>query len=96
MARIERGNVVLNVKDNEIQHYLKLGYKVVDEVGNVLQSPVPVNLGELQKAYVMHEAKINELENTIVDLTAQLTALKSQKKSASTEKKSTKKAVVEE
>ena len=72
MARVERGNVVLHIADNEVQHYLQLGYNLTDESGNVISSAIPSNLGVLQKYYVEHTEKIEELEKTITTLTAQL------------------------
>ena len=76
MARVERGNVVLQVKDHEIQHYLNLGYSLTDDKGNVLRQSIPTNIGELQKAYLEHTKKITELEETVAKLTAQLTSKK--------------------
>lgn len=82
MARVERGNVVLKVKDHEVQHYLNLGYNLTDEAGNILKESIPTNLGELQKAYLEHTKKIGELEETIAKLTAQLSAKKTSTKKA--------------
>ena len=76
MARVERGNVVLQVKDYEVQHYLNLGYNLTDEAGNILKQSIPTNIGELQTAYLEHTKKIAELEDTIAKLTAQLSAKK--------------------
>lgn len=76
MARVERGNVVLQVKDYEVQHYLNLGYNLTDETGNILKQSIPTNLGELQAAYLEHTTKITELEDTVAKLTAQLSTKK--------------------
>lgn len=76
MARVERGNVVLKVKDYEVQHYLNLGYNLTDETGNILKHAIPKNVGELQVAYLEHTKKIAELEDTVAKLTAQLSAKK--------------------
>lgn len=82
MARVERGNVVLQVKDYEVQHYLNLGYNLTDEAGNILRKSIPTNIGELQTAYLEHTKKIAELEDTIAKLTAQLSAKKTTTKKA--------------
>lgn len=82
MARVERGNVVLQVKDYEVQHYLNLGYNLTDEAGNILKKSIPTNIGELQTAYLEHTKKIAELEDTIAKLTAQLSAKKTTAKKA--------------
>lgn len=76
MARVERGNVVLDVEDDAIQHYLNLGYNLTDNQGNVLKRSIPTNLGELQSAYIKHTAYIEELEATVAKLTAELEANK--------------------
>jgi uncharacterized small protein (DUF1192 family) len=80
MPRVERGNVVLMVKDHEVQHYLNLGYNLTDDAGNVLKRSIPTNIGELQTAYLEHTKKIAELEDTIAKLTAQLSMKKTTKK----------------
>ena len=82
MARVERGNVVLQVKDYEVQHYLNLGYNLTDETGNILKKSIPTNIGELQSAYLEHTKKIAELEDTIAKLTAQLSVKKATPKKA--------------
>lgn len=82
MARVERGNVVLTVKDHEVQHYLNLGYNLTDDAGNVLKRAIPTNIGELQTAYLEHTKKIAELEDTVAKLTAQLSMKKTATKKA--------------
>ena len=72
MARVERGNVVLHVKDYEVQHYVKLGYNVTDESGNIIKESIPTDVGTLQRAYIENMKRIEELENTIAELTAKL------------------------
>lgn len=76
MPRVERGNVVLKVKEHEVQHYLNLGYNLTDDAGNILKQAIPTNLGELQTAYLEHTKKIAELEDTVAKLTAQLSVKK--------------------
>ena len=71
MVRIERGNVVLKVQEHEVQRYLTLGYNVTDETGAVLQEALPNDLGTLQRCYVEHKKKIEELEAIVAKLTAE-------------------------
>lgn len=80
MTRIERGNVVLDVKDDAVDHYLALGYNVVDEQGRIVKAAVPTQLGALQVAYVEKEAKIAELEAEIEKLKAENKKLKKKSK----------------
>ena len=81
MVRIERGNVVLKVQEYEVQRYLKLGYSVTDNTGKVLQAAIPNDLGTLQKCYLEHKAKIDELEAIVAKLTAENKALAKSAKS---------------
>ena len=71
MVRIERGNVVLKVQEHEVQRYLKLGYNVTDSTGKVLQEAIPNDLGTLQRHYIEHKKKIEELEAIVAKLTAE-------------------------
>ena len=84
MVRIERGNVVLKVQEHEVQRYLTLGYNVTDDSGNVLKEAIPNNIGTLQKHYVEHKKKIEELEAIIAKLTAENTLLAKSEKSTKT------------
>lgn len=76
MARVERGNVVLTVDDRDVSYYINQGYNLTDDNGKVLQRAIPSNLGELQKLYVDHLERINELEEQVADLTSKLTLKK--------------------
>ena len=75
MVRIERGNVVLKVQEHEVQRYLKLGYNVTDDEGKVLKEALPNDLGTLQRFYVEHKKRIEELEDIVAKLTAENSAL---------------------
>ena len=87
MVRIERGNVVLKVQEHEVQRYLRLGYNVTDDAGNVLKEAIPNDLGTLQKHYVEHKKKIEELEAIVAKLTAENALLAKSAKSTTTAKK---------
>lgn len=80
MIRVERGNVVLDVKEDAVDHYLSLGYNVVDEQGRIIRAAIPTQLGVLQVAYVEKEAKIAELEAEIERLKAENKKLKKKSK----------------
>lgn len=68
MIRVERGNVVLHVFEEEKRHYLQMGYNVTDENGNILEESVPRDLGTLQLFYVEGKKKIAELEARVKEL----------------------------
>lgn len=74
MVRVERANVVLHVKDEEVQHYLSLGYNVTDEMGHIIQESIPNDLGVLRKFYKEGKEKIKVLEARIAELEAQITS----------------------
>lgn len=93
MVRIERGNVVLKVQEHEVQRYLKLGYNVTDDTGKVLKEAIPNDLGTLQKYYIEHKKRIEELEAIVARLTAENTLLAKSAKSTTT--KSTKESSTE-
>ena len=88
MPRMTRGNVVLNVPETEIQHYLQLGYNLTTPMGKVIESAIPTDAGTLQRLYVDQKNKIQELESEIARLTAENESLKTQIKPIT--KKSTK------
>lgn len=72
MARVERANVVLHVKDEDVPRYLSLGYRETTETGQVIREAVPHDTVALQRAYVQNTAKIAELEKQVADLTQKL------------------------
>lgn len=68
MPYVKRANVVLEVKEDDLQYYTELGYNVIDENGNVIISAIPTSLGELRKFYVDATEKIKKLEARIAEL----------------------------
>lgn len=70
MAFIQRANVILEVKDDQVERFLDQGYDVVDETGNVIQKSVPQDLGTLRKAYLDNMAEIDALKVEIKKLKA--------------------------
>ena len=89
MARVERGNVVLNVPDDEVEYYLRLGYNQTNILGRVINNAVPHDTTALQNAYVESKQKIAELEDIIAKLTAELDTYKSKEAKAATRPKKT-------
>ena len=87
MVRIERGNVVLKVQEHEVQRYLRLGYNVTDNTGKVLREAIPNDLGTLQRHYIEHKKKIEELESIVAKLTAENSNLAKSAKSTTTQTK---------
>ena len=87
MARVQRGNVILRVSDDEVQRYLNMGYDLTTPTGKVIQSAIPNDLGTLQTAYIDHTARIAELEAEIARLTAELSAERAKKPKTTAPKK---------
>lgn len=66
MAKVRRQNVVLTIEDDEIQHYLSLGYKVIDNMGNVIAGEEP----DYKQLYFQEKAKNLALEEELKKLKA--------------------------
>lgn len=73
MAKVEKGNVVLRIKDSEVQRYIDMGYNHIDEGGNIIQESVPTDVATLRKAYIDHVKEIEDLKAEIVKLTTKPT-----------------------
>ena len=64
MATIRRANVILTVKDDQLDRYLDSGFSQIDEqTGDVIREAtgVPQDLTSLKDAYVNHKREIAEL-----------------------------------
>lgn len=86
MTRVEKGNVVLDIKDSEVQRYLDLGYNVVDKDGKIIQRCIPTDIGTLRKCYIEHTKRIEELETLVGTLQSQLKESKKAPKTVSVKK----------
>ena len=62
MAKVQRANVVLDIKDFEVDYYLSLGYNLISDGGEVIKTALPRDVGTLQHYYTEHIAKIEALE----------------------------------
>lgn len=68
MAIVEKDNVVLEIKESEVDRYIDLGYNLTDGKGNILRASIPTDIGQLQKAYMEHTALIEQLKAKINSL----------------------------
>lgn len=68
MIKVKRANVVLTVDDDKKDYYLAKGFNIYSQDGELLEEAIPVDIGVLQKAYVMQKAKIKALEAEIASL----------------------------
>lgn len=62
MAKVRRANVILDIKDSEIDFYLTKGFNVIDEVGNVIREAIPNDATALKAAYYKHIDEIKALK----------------------------------
>ena len=72
MITVERGNVVLTIKEDQASRYIDMGYSIVDGSGNVVKAAIPTDLGTLQKAYRDHTKEIQLLKEEIQRLKKKL------------------------
>lgn len=73
MATVRRANVVLTIKDTDIDKYTSNGFDVIDDTtGAVVNAAVPNDIISLRKAYFDMSAEIERLQGIIDNLKAQL------------------------
>ena len=65
MAKVRRQNVVLTIKDEDVKHYIDLGYKVIDDFGNVIAGEEP----DYKQLYFQEREKVLALEEKLKKLT---------------------------
>lgn len=88
MPRVQRANVVLRVTEDEVQHYLKLGYALTSDSGKkVLKDAVPHDVTALQTSLVEAQNKIAALEEQVAKLTVELQNAKAAKPKKAPSKK---------
>lgn len=66
MAKVRRQNVVLTIKDEDVKHYIDLGYKVIDDFGNVIAGEEP----DYKQLYFQERERVLALEEKLKKLTA--------------------------
>lgn len=72
MATVRRANVVLQIKDDQVQRYLDSGYCLIDANGEVIASAKPNDEASLRAAYVELTKRVEALEAENARLTAEL------------------------
>lgn len=71
MAIVERGNVVLEIADDDIQRYLDKGYSVTNGNGVILQRTKMLSAGELHQIIAEKDAEIENLKKQLQELTTE-------------------------
>ena len=87
MIIVQRGNVVLRVKDDLRKYYLESGYNVIDESGKVVEKTTPTDLPTLQAEYRKNTAEIAALKAEIAELKKALTEKSAEKVAEKTPRK---------
>lgn len=75
---VRKANKVVRVTENEVAKYTAIGYDVIDNKGNVVQSSVPHDPNVLRKAYIDNQSTIAQLKQRISALEAEISDFKSQ------------------
>lgn len=91
MVQVRRANVILDIKEEQINEYLGKGYDVINSKGDVVQASVPNDANVLRKAYVDHLKEIKTLKETIDSLNAEIKSLKNTKTAKPRTRRTTKK-----
>lgn len=75
MVEVCRGNVYLDISNEEIEKYMAKGFSLVDaKTDRIIKQSIPTSLAELQKAYSEHVDTINQLNLEIARLKSKLQA----------------------
>ena len=91
MFYAERGNRVVEIREDAIKRYAEQGYKITDSSGAVLVDTVPTDLATLTLEYRKRLAELkatkSQLENALAEaskLKAEIASLKATKVEATT------------
>ena len=65
MLYARKSNRVQPIVEADIQHFLNLGYNIIDEQGNVLLEAMPEDVISLKAAFQRHVDEIAKLKNEL-------------------------------
>lgn len=82
MAIVERGNVVLEIEDDEdvINKYLNNGYCVTDGYGHILRETIPHDMESLRAKIVKLQKELQEKDAMLAKKDKEIAKLKKAKK----------------
>lgn len=80
MAKVRRANVVLTIKDDQVERFTDMGYDVIDELGNVIQKSVPQDISSFRKALMEAEEELKTLKEENESLKKEIASLKRKSK----------------
>lgn len=64
LVTVQKANVVMDIKESEVDRYLDLGYDIIDHKGNIIKKSIPTDLNTLRAEYI-----------TLMDINTKLTEL---------------------
>lgn len=76
MLYAKKSNRVQPITESEIQHFLNLGYNIIDTEGKVVVESMPEDIGSLKAAFKKHTEEIAKLKARINELSAENDELK--------------------
>ena len=82
MNIVQRANVVLKVRDEEVDKYLARGFSLLNENGEVIRSATPNDLATFKEAYIRQSKEIEDLNLQIEELKAELEKARQKKSKA--------------
>ena len=82
MNIVQRANVVLKVRDEEVDKYLARGFNLLNENGEVIRSATPNDLATFKEAYIRQSKEIEKLNSQIEELKAELEKARQKKSKA--------------
>lgn len=72
MIKVVKGNVVLQVKESLMDHYVNKGYTAKSLDGKIIKEAVPSDIQSLKKAYLQIKAENETLKEEIKELKSKL------------------------
>ena len=68
MIKVQRGNVILNVKPEDKRYYLDKGYDIIDSDGTIIEKAIPRDIGSLRKLYLETNSSISNKSSCFISI----------------------------
>lgn len=79
-VKVRRANVILRIRESQVDQYLSMGYSLVDDNGNVLKEATKMDADSLFRLHIQDLEKIKSLEKEVASLKEQLEVKKGRPK----------------
>ena len=70
MIKVVKGNVVLRVKESEMDFYVNKGYTAKTLDGEIIKESIPTDMASLKKAFLRYRDLAKSLEEKVKSLEA--------------------------